>query len=257
MGSLADLVLIRRGREDVFHFLCMYGPHPDSGALSLLLACQDYILVLADRWLWAGDFNLLAAPGEAIPRRVLGRKDERFAVMVGKQGAHASPSDDALRVGSRVRLKQEPGALTFRRGASGSNIDHAVVPCSDLYSWESVRTLHPPDATRAGGTVAPLSDHAFAYLRRLQEKATLLGEERLIRFETKRAWANLQASSLLRSSAAAWGVRRGGVAPHLELGRFCDTVVQSARAVEHERKGHSTGSRRERPTDSLRTQVKH
>ena len=47
------------------------------------------------------------------------------------------------------------------------------------------------------------------------------------------------------------------MAPHLELDRFCETVVQAARAVEHERKGHSTGSRRERPTDSLRPQVKH
>ena len=161
LGTLADLVLIRRGREEVFHFLCMYGPHPDPCASSLLLACQTYIVALTDRWLWAGDFNLLAAPGEAAPRRVLGRKDERFAVMVGEQDSRATPTDDALRVGSRVRLELEPGAFTFRRGASGSKIDHAVVPCSDLYSWESVRTLHPPDAARASGAVVPLSDHAF------------------------------------------------------------------------------------------------
>ena len=257
LGNLADLVLIRRGREEVFHFLCMYGPHPDPCASSLLLACQLYILALTDRWLWAGDFNLLVAPGEAAPRRVLGRKDERFAVMVGEQDARAAPTDDALRVGSRVRLELEPGAFTFRRGASGSNIDHAVVPCSDLYSWESVRTLHPPDAARASGAMVPLSDHAFVYLRRYREKAVLLGEERLVRFETKRAWGSLQVSSLQRTSESEWGVRRGGVAPHLELGRFCETVVQAAKAVEHGRKSRITGSRRERPTDSLLQQVKH
>ena len=79
----------------------------------------------------------------------------------------------------------------------------------------------------------------------------------MVRFETKRAWGSLQASSLLRTSAAEWGVRRGGVAPHLELERFCETVVQAAKAVEHGRKSHSMGSRRERPTDTLRQQVKH
>ena len=102
--------------------------------------------------------------------------------MVGEQDSRAAPTDDALRVGSRVRLELEPGAFTFRRGASGSKIDHAVVPCSDLYSWESVRTLHPPDATRASGAVVPLSDHAFVYhaIGRLEESyfSSEIGTER-------------------------------------------------------------------------------
>ena len=31
-----------RGREEAFHFLCLYGPHPVDEALSCLLACQEH-----------------------------------------------------------------------------------------------------------------------------------------------------------------------------------------------------------------------
>ena len=257
MGSFADLVLTRRGREEAFHFLCMYGPHPNSEALSCLAACQQHIQSLEESWIWVGDFNLVVLPGEASPSRVLGQKDEFFAAMVGEACSRAGPSVGACQVGMRVRLKQDSGCFTFRRGASGSNIDHVVVPSCDFASWESVRTLHPPSVDRLDGSNSPLSDHAFVHVQRLQLKAVLIGEERLVRFDTKRAWDELHSSSLRRTSEAAWAVRRAGVSPHEELGRFCATIVEAAQLVEADRKSKMGARRREQPTDSLKTQVKY
>ena len=208
-------------------------------------------------WVWVGEFNLVVRPDEALPRRVLGRKDEFFAVMVGEDDPRAVPSLGAARVGVRVRLQQDAGAFTFRRGASGSNLDHVVVPVDDFASWESVRTLHPPSTARLDGTCSPLSDHVFLHVQRLQLKAALIGEERLVRFDTRHAWSELHSSSLRRASAAAWGVRRAGAAPHEELGRLCTTVVDTARTVEQERKSKMGVRARERPDDDLKTQVKY
>ena len=68
MGNFADLVLTRRGREEPFHLLCYYGPHPTAEALTCLEACQAHIQSLTDPWLWVGDFNLVVRPNEAFLR---------------------------------------------------------------------------------------------------------------------------------------------------------------------------------------------
>ena len=257
MGNFADLVLIRRGREEAFHFLCFYGPHPTAEALTCLEACQAHIQSLVDPWVWVGDFNLVVRPEEALPARILGRKDELFAAMVGEADGRAAPPPGASQVGRRVRLRQDPGSYTFRRGLTGSNIDHVVVPPEQLGLWESVRTLHPPKSARLDGSLVPLSDHAFVHVRRLQLAAVLLGAERLVRFDTKKAWTEAHSSSLRRVSAASWGARRDGAAPHEELGRLCTAVVDSARQVEQERKDKMGTQGRERPSDNLKTQVKY
>ena len=146
-----------------------------------------HILRLSEPWVWWGDFNVLARAEEALPWQAMGRKDENFAAMVGELRSGAAPPDGACAVGLRVRLKLEAGDFTFRRGLTGSNIDHVVVPAEDFGSWESVRTL-PPQALRPDGSSVPLSDHAFVHVWRLQPVAALLGPERLVRFETKRSW---------------------------------------------------------------------
>ena len=256
MGNFADLVLTRRGREEPFHLLCFYGPHPTAEALTCLEACQAHIQSLTDPWVWVGDFNLVVRPDEALPARILGKKDELFAAMVGEADGRVVPPPGAAQVGSRLRLRQDPGSYTFRRGVSGSNIDHVVVPLGHFGFWESVRTLHPPPSARLDGSLVPLSDHAFVHVRRLRPAAVLIGEERLVRFDTKRAWSEEHSSSLRRVSAVSWGALRDGVAPHEELGRLCATVVDAARQVEQERKDRAPSQGRERPADDLKTQVK-
>ena len=115
MGTVADLVLDRVGRNEQFHFVCMYGPHDTEQSLACLRACQTYLSGLEDPWVWLGDFNLVVRPDEARPRRVLHADDVYFAFMVGEGPPATDAPDGVLRPTSLTKSLHQIGLLPRRR----------------------------------------------------------------------------------------------------------------------------------------------